>query len=46
MNSPLTRATRTSEIGPLNGTSLTAIHALAANPTKLSGKTSSSEDIS
>ena len=46
MNSSFTLATLTSEIGPLNGISLTAIQALAAKPTKLSGITSSSADIS
>ena len=39
-NSPLTRATRTSDIGPSKGTSDTAMAALAAKPAKLSGSTS------
>ena len=36
-NSPLIRATRTSEIGPSNGISLHARAALAAKPARASG---------
>ena len=43
--SPLILATRTSEIGPLNGISETASAAAAARPTKASGKTSESAEI-
>ena len=43
--SPLIFATRTSEIGPLNGISDTAKAAAAAKPTNASGNTSESAEI-
>ncbi|OQA49550.1 MAG: hypothetical protein BWY47_00717 [Bacteroidetes bacterium ADurb.Bin302] len=43
-NFPSIRATRTSEIGPLNGISLTAIAADAAKPANASGISSPSAE--
>ena len=44
MNSPLTRPTRTSDIGPLNGMFETAIAADAAKPQSASGLLTPSYD--
>ena len=45
-NSPSMRATRTSEIGPLNGISETAIAAEAARPASASGISTPSAEYS